>query len=278
MTDDLEKRLKDLEEKFSKNSGRSRSNGLGGIVGGLLVGGFAYLCNSMVKRPLKTGLVVFGALMGTMIMLEYNVNQAIQSYGQQQEEIYSTPQTVKPHRTEFAPSYETELYGRNLIPIQNKESIPDLESEVNNILSSSDLDSYRVVKDEDRNLDEYSFTRFVIPARIKDKYFPYIVAGDFNGDGFIDIASIVISDADDIDKRREHIMIALSNENKTNDIKLFRNIWDAIVLFSGRQVDKRFGQQSINLKGDGIVGIRYESASRLMYWDGDAFKEYQMGD
>jgi len=72
MTDDLEKRLKDLEEKFSKNSGRSRSNGLGWIVGGLFAGGFAYLCNSMVKRPLKTGLVVFGALMGTMIMSEYN--------------------------------------------------------------------------------------------------------------------------------------------------------------------------------------------------------------
>ena len=93
------------------------------------------------------------------------------------------------------------------------------------------------------------------------------------------MAAIVTSKVNDFNGNREHLAIVLSGKNDDADIMFFENEWgDAIEYFQKRHVDSRWGQPSLELKGDAIHRVRYESASRLIYWDGDAFKEYQMSD
>ncbi|MEK6861196.1 MAG: hypothetical protein AABY07_04435, partial [Nanoarchaeota archaeon] len=136
MTDDLEKRLRDLEQKVSNSldnpgttsssshssttgSGSSGSHssgkrGLGWILGGLFAGAFAggiaYLGHSMVKRPLKTGLAICGTLFGLMIMGDYissNRSQENQRVVQQ----YNSPEYNKEMIERYL--YEGQINGNS---------------------------------------------------------------------------------------------------------------------------------------------------------------------
>jgi hypothetical protein len=113
---------------------------------------------------------------------------------------------------------------------------------------------------------------------------PFYLRGDFNGDGKIDLAALI----------RENTLrrygIAIFHQGETEPILLGAGFeignggldfqWMDIWRVSGRKSipSKKKGEKPRKLIGEAIHVEKGESASALIYWDGEEYQWHQLGD
>ncbi|MFO0994923.1 MAG: hypothetical protein U1E67_23670 [Hyphomicrobiales bacterium] len=111
---------------------------------------------------------------------------------------------------------------------------------------------------------------------------PYYVQGDFDGDGKTDTAVLVTERASGkqgiafiLDRGIEVVGAGTSIGNGGDDLSWM----DAWYVFGKNKVEQgAFDEAPPTLKGDGLMAIKTESASGLIYWNGSGFAWYQQGD
>jgi hypothetical protein len=116
---------------------------------------------------------------------------------------------------------------------------------------------------------------------------PFYLRGDFDGDGKPDYAVLVVERG--IGKKG--IAIWLSGRKSQEPIFVGAgtktaagseesddwNFFDAWQVYMRRKVEQGAGRPPV-LRGEAILIERSESASGLLYWDGNRFRWYQQGD
>jgi len=111
---------------------------------------------------------------------------------------------------------------------------------------------------------------------------PFLLYGDFNGDGELDIAFWVQKR----DSKNLGIMIMNSNEEKiyvigadnkfsekNSTLNLFTN-WELV----SRKSDIYDLRKHLNIKGDALLIIKLESSSGVIFWEGNKYIWKWLGD
>ncbi|MFZ1561626.1 MAG: zinc-ribbon domain-containing protein [Saprospiraceae bacterium] len=150
--------------------------------------------------------------------------------------------------------------------------LADLEGDINTILAEKYGTKYRVTTDNDRKWEKYAFENFVTPERKKFEYYPYIVKGDFNGDGNLDLAAEVINTENNYG--RLAIIWGKSNAIKFYDGQLC----SAISFIPNNEWKSHWESGSVQLQGDAILVTCFEKSAWILYWDGNSFQQYWMSD
>lgn len=154
----------------------------------------------------------------------------------------------------------------------NNNDTQDLESHINDLLENKYNSKYRVVTDNDKNWDKYSFDNFVLPERKKFKYYPYIVKGDFNGDGVSDLAAEIIN----TENKNTQLAIIWSGNN---DLKVYKGqLCSALSFIPASEWKSHWEQGSVYLNADAILVTCYEQSAWILYWDGNSFQQFWMSD
>jgi len=113
---------------------------------------------------------------------------------------------------------------------------------------------------------------------------PFFISGDFDGDGSTDIAVWVQHNK----THKRGVLILTKDGNNTFIAGAGRNVeergddyggldaWS--MLRKGEVLDSRYEDGKVTLKGDAIILEKSESAGFAIYWNGQAFKFYQVSD
>jgi len=155
----------------------------------------------------------------------------------------------------------------------------DLVAYVNKALSEKYGTTYCVVTDKDIPYDKYYIDNYLIPGRKKNKYYPYIVKGDFDGDGKPDIAAVVKYTTSR--HSREHglhtwLAVVWGDEK---GVKVYQDQEvSAISLIKYEEVKKRFGDIPLKFRADAIDDEVWEKYDNILYWNGYSFETYHVGD
>ena len=111
---------------------------------------------------------------------------------------------------------------------------------------------------------------------------PFYQRGDFDGDGALDFAALVVETT----SKKSGIVIVHRATTRAFVVGAGRTIgnggddfsWmDAWRVFEKSAVPRSTGAPPV-LKGDALHVIKTESASGLIYWTGTAYRWYQQGD
>ncbi|HUR67184.1 MAG TPA: hypothetical protein VMZ03_12615 [Chitinophagaceae bacterium] len=161
----------------------------------------------------------------------------------------------------------------------DKQSQPAslLSKVVNGLLDAKFEGKWRVVNDSIAKWPQDVFDYFVVNGRKKDKEYPYIVKGDFNGDGENDVAALVKeSNGEDL-----QLAIILRSINKTD--KTSYHFWNEDIDMAALEAYPKgeimnLDAKPVKMLGDGITVEYYEKASFVIYWDGKAFKRVYTSD
>ena len=119
---------------------------------------------------------------------------------------------------------------------------------------------------------------YALSARIN----PFYVRGNFDGDGSVDTAILVVEKASGkqgiafiLERGIEIVGAGKAIGNGGYDLSWM----DAWYVYDKDKVEQgAFDEGPPTLKGDALMAIKTESASGLVYWDGDGFAWYQQGD
>jgi len=152
-----------------------------------------------------------------------------------------------------------------------------LSKVVNGLLDARYEGKWVVVNDSVAQWPKEYFDYFVVNGRKKDKEYPYIVKGDFNGDGENDVAALV----KEIKGNDFQLAIVLRKVNKTEKSEYF--FWNedidmaALELYPNGEI-MNLDTKPVKMRGDGITVEYYEKASFVVYWDGKGFKRVYTSD
>jgi hypothetical protein len=112
---------------------------------------------------------------------------------------------------------------------------------------------------------------------------PFYLQGDFDGDGWRDTAVLVKERASG--KKGAAIVF---KGGKVRIVGAGKDVGDGTTSLDwmdawyverrGEVMQGATDEAPPTMKGDGIMAIKTESASGLIYWDGDRFRFYQQGD
>jgi hypothetical protein len=148
----------------------------------------------------------------------------------------------------------------------------NLVEEINAKLASTHNSKYRVVTDIDKNWSKYDFDNIISPERNKFQYFPYIVKGDFNGDGISDLAAQIKN----IENNFERLVFIFGGNNET---KFYDGqLCSGISFIPANEWKSHWEKGSLKLNADAIIVSCFESSAWILYWDGNSLKEYWMSD
>jgi hypothetical protein len=158
------------------------------------------------------------------------------------------------------------------------------------VLGQSDDEQYKFFVFESNLPDEiYHFYR---QGKIKTIYSirtdlnPFYLRGDFDGDKKQDYALSIVEKKTGkkgiliyhVGTKTHYIIGAgksLSNGNGGDDY----NWMDAWKVYIEKDVELGIGEtEKIILKGEGILAIKVEAASGIIYWTGKEYRWYQQGD
>jgi hypothetical protein len=119
--------------------------------------------------------------------------------------------------------------------------------------------------------------------RVSDHLNPYYLQGDFDGDGRRDTAVLIkhrttgeVGAAIVFKAGKVHILGAGQDMGEDENDLDWIDAW--YVEPKGRVLQGATDEPPPKLRGDAIMVIKTESASRLIYWDGKGFRWYQQGD
>lgn len=144
------------------------------------------------------------------------------------------------------------------------KTIIGLPEKINDILAKEFGYMYTILTDGDRNYDKYDIEEYIVPNRKNNEYFPYLINGDFNGDGALDYAAQV----HDNNVGGERLAIIWGNGNS---IEISDEGCSAISLQKGN-CDVGY-DPSVHLKYDAIQVTCFGKGSWVLYWDGSSFKK-----
>jgi hypothetical protein len=115
---------------------------------------------------------------------------------------------------------------------------------------------------------------------------PFLVQGDFNGDGAIDIAVLITRRGDGrrgiailhAGARQPIILGAGHAVGNGGDDFAWMGAWSVYPKGPVHQSVIEHQGPPPQLRGDALVVEKLESASGIIYWDGTAYRWYQQGD
>ncbi|MFZ1704886.1 MAG: SH3 domain-containing protein [Saprospiraceae bacterium] len=152
------------------------------------------------------------------------------------------------------------------------EGTNNLVEEINAKLASLYNSKYRVVTDNDKNWSKYDFDNFITPERKKFQYFPYIVKGDFNGDGISDLAAEIKNTENNFER-----LVFIFGGN--NLIKFYDGqLCSSISFIPANEWVSHWESGSLKLNADAIIVSCFEKSGWILYWDGNTIKEYWISD
>jgi hypothetical protein len=113
---------------------------------------------------------------------------------------------------------------------------------------------------------------------------PFLLQGDFDGDGQLDVAVLVVhrgSRASGIAVlhagAKQPILVGAGHSiGDGGDDFSWMDAWSVVSKASVAQRDD--GVVPLKLRGDALFVEKLESASAIVYWDGEAYQWYQQGD
>ncbi len=130
-------------------------------------------------------------------------------------------------------------------------------------------------------LEEHSVASTYAPST---KINPYFLHGDFNGDGRLDVAVLIVRKT----TGQQGIAILHAGERTAQVAGAGRAVGNGEADFSWLDAWSVFvkqpvlpgasGTHSPSLRGDALLVQKLESASALLYWDGTTYRWYQQGD
>jgi len=148
----------------------------------------------------------------------------------------------------------------------------DLVADVNTALSDKYGTAYHVVTDMDINWDKYDLDNFVKPGRKKSEYYPYVVKGDFDGDGTSDLAAVVKNTANGM----VQLAIVWGGDK---GIQFYNGqICPVISLVTPKEFKSHWQSTPLNLRTDAILVECYEKSAWILYWNGYSFQQYWLSD
>ncbi len=125
---------------------------------------------------------------------------------------------------------------------------------------------------------------FASTYTLSNRINPYFLHGDFNGDGKLDVAVMIVKK----DSGHHGIAIVHAGLSTVSVVGAGQSIgsggndfsWlDAWSLSARQPVQPgASGKKPPVLKGDALLVQKLEAASALIYWDGMAYRWYQQGD
>lgn len=107
---------------------------------------------------------------------------------------------------------------------------------------------------------------------LSDRVNPFLLNGDFDGDGKYDVAVILQNrkDSEELD-----VMVVHRNGG-LHFLRSWSLVWE---LYPKGKVYQGVGEgPPPKLIGDALLFVKPEAASALYYWDGKEYKRYQQGD
>ena len=150
-----------------------------------------------------------------------------------------------------------------------------LAKEINGLLHEKFGGTMVLLNDSLANWPKDEFDYFIAPKRKDQPDYPYIVKGDFNGDGQEDAAALVKETV----KGKYQVAVIFGAPLDRNRILFWTEDINVCALstypkgpLEGMDTGK------VNMKGDGIGVEYYEKSSFVLYWNGSAFKRAWTGD
>lgn len=130
--------------------------------------------------------------------------------------------------------------------------------------------SFEILNDKTAQWDDYTFKNFILPKRTKTPTYPYIVAGDFDGNGQVDY-SVLITNRE----RSNYKVVIFLDNGKSYDWEVESSNG---ISFFPKQNFTNYNRETANLKGDAVQVMQFESYAYLIYWNGKKFETISTAD
>lgn len=171
--------------------------------------------------------------------------------------------------------------------ISKKETQPDniivaeslLAKKINNILQAKEENSrWHVLNDKEAKWISGQFDYFITPKRKENPDYPYIAAGDFDGDNRQDLAAVVTDST-----RINYQLVIISDADSSKKINYWKEdiLEDAAISTAPKgKIEGTVNEKikKIELKSEAIHVEYFEKASFIIYWNGKSFNRIQQGD
>ncbi len=163
-------------------------------------------------------------------------------------------------------------------PPPTRDSLPGpsaLAASLNQWLKEKSGGPWQVADDATANWPKDEFDYFIAPKRKDQPDYPYIIKGDFNGDGKEDAAALVLNPAN----REYQLAIIESFGTESAAARFWKEDMDlsALSLYPKGDLDGINGEK-VKMKGDGITVEYYEKSSFVIYRSGTGYKRVWTGD
>ena len=148
----------------------------------------------------------------------------------------------------------------------------NLEDFANELLRKYYNPNVHVATNAEMRWSDY-YLDYLQKERKKWRYYPYIVLGNFTGNGHHDIAVFAVMNGNRFDRR-----LVIFNSNDWSHPYDLGNIADGIVLFPRSNVRSPWESSALNMKHDGVVAFKFESSAVLYFWNGTGYSKYWLSD
>ena len=153
-------------------------------------------------------------------------------------------------------------------------TIIGLSEKIDRLLATQYGNRYLVLTDSNNDFEKYEMDQFIKPERKNNEYYPYVVNGDFNGDGFMDNAALV-QDRRERGYFSSRLAIIWGDDNS---MEINDEGCSAIYLSKGGRTIQGMDEAPTYIKNDAIGVVCFEKSSWILYWDGTTFKKVWTGD
>lgn len=179
------------------------------------------------------------------------------------------------------------ISGSDSTSISRKETRADstiipvspMAEKINTILGSmNESAAWHVLNDKEARWISGQFEYFIAPKRKDNPDYPYIAAGDFDGDNRPDLAAVVTDST-----RVNYQLIIISDIDSNRKINYWKEdiLEDAAISTAPKgDIEGTVNEKVKKVKlGSEAIHVEYfEKASFIIYWNGKSFKRIQQGD
>jgi hypothetical protein len=167
-------------------------------------------------------------------------------------------------------SDKTEPVNENSVPVVLTD-----DAKINEALNSQAGNKWRVVTDKETTWEtQKDKDNFLLEGRKKDPNHPFIVKGDFNGDGQVDMAALVTNGANEDNRLKTQIAIIhgdgtiklMDEYSTTNSALELVNKMTKIDAF-----DENNEEKSVTVKFDSFLVNNHDTGGYYIYWDGKKY-------
>jgi len=160
--------------------------------------------------------------------------------------------------------------------LPQRAMLPD-EAMINGLLKSKGHEKWRLITDAEARVDSFNYyVETVGKARVKNPDFPFIAKGDFNGDGKMDYAALVMTDEKFDTTTLTKVVIFLADgdmiiteadsDNHTT-VDLSPKSSKVHGFLDGKT------ETDIKLKYDAVDVSNWDAGGDYIYWDGKKWRK-----